>query len=100
MAKRNQQMESGGMKVPRKSSAPWTQDETETLCDLLLKHGTGAVLNKMTNAGTKEQRENEWRTIETNFQAVTGVNIANCTDVLLLSLMFLCFFRTNEIRRR
>lgn len=57
----------------RKVSTAWNQDDTEALCNLLLSHGVGGILNKSTNVGTKEKKELEWQTITTHFNAISRV---------------------------
>lgn len=57
----------------RKTAVVWSQDETEAFCDLLLMHGTGAILNKTTNAATKEGKALEWKKITQLFSTQSWV---------------------------
>lgn len=58
-----------GVGTKRKQQFKWEQDDTERLCDLLLEHGKGGILNKVTNAAVNEKKKQEWEIVARHFNA-------------------------------
>lgn len=53
----------------RKRSSNWTQTDTELLASLLLQFGEFGILCKASNATTNAKKTEEWKLIETTFNA-------------------------------
>lgn len=45
----------------------WTQEDTNLLCNLLVKFGQKGILNKETNGATNDIKKREWSIIRSHF---------------------------------
>lgn len=89
--KRKDLAEIGGKSEPKQKrtrNLNWKQEDTERLCCLLLTHGKGGILNKITNAATNEIKKAEWNIIVDHFNACPMVCILFLFFVYLLILCF------------
>lgn len=70
----------------RKQQVTWEQEDTERLCELLLEHGKGGILNKITNAAVNEKKKQEWETVASHFNSNPKVIIFYFVCLFSLSL--------------